>query len=134
MHRARHRSALHIATAHCAHQNGITSSDLLIAIKPLTVWAVSDLWMTRCAGDRVVGQAAGCLGSHVIADAASLALLPHGLEPRAASTLPTAHLTAAAALLGAARVIQGDRQAARRADTPERWSHGDEATDIQLAG
>jgi len=61
------------------------------------------------AGDRVFGQAAGCLGSHVVADARALAPLPCELGPLAGSTLPTAHLTAAAALLDAAHVCVRDR-------------------------
>ena len=71
--------------------------------------------LPSCAGDRVFGQAAGCLGSHIIADAASLVPLPRTSGPLAASTLPTAHLTAAAALMDAASVQTFDRQDAEQA-------------------
>ena len=67
------------------------------------------------AGDRVFGQAGGCLGSHVVADAASLVPLPCTPGSLATATLPTAHLTAAAALLDAAGVQAGDRYTAHRA-------------------
>ena len=71
--------------------------------------------MTRPAnrtGDRVFGQAAGCLGSHVVVDARSLVPLPPEMGQLLGSTLPTAHLTAAAAFLDAANVQAHDRWAA----------------------
>lgn len=63
-------------------------------------------------GDAVFGQAAGCLGSHVVADAAALTRLPCSMNLPSASTMPTAFLTAAAAFQNAAGLQAGDRCAA----------------------
>lgn len=60
-------------------------------------------------GDAVYGQATGCLGTAVVADAGALAPQPPALAAAEAAALPTAFLTAAACLTQAAAVQPGMR-------------------------
>jgi NADPH:quinone reductase-like Zn-dependent oxidoreductase len=60
-------------------------------------------------GAPVFGLADGCLGSHVRASSVTLVPLPPGIAFEDAATVPTAFITADAALRQAAGVQPGDR-------------------------
>ena len=61
------------------------------------------------AGDRVFGQAAGCLGTAVMANALTVVAQPHSLTAAEACTVPTVFMTADACLTDAAGMRKGTR-------------------------
>ena len=60
-------------------------------------------------GDQVFGQAAGCLGTAVIANALTVVPQPQHLSAAEASTVPTVFMTADACLTQAAHITPGSR-------------------------
>ena len=83
----------------------------------------STLDLLSCArvGDAVFGQATGCLGTAVVADAATLVPVPTPLALEQAATVPTVFLTADASLRQSCALRAGQRvlvHAATGAVTP----------------
>lgn len=74
------------------------------------MWGVPSLQGCLCRiGDRVFGQAAGCLGTAVVADALTVVPQPPRLAAIEAATVPTVFMTADACLTHAARIQPGSR-------------------------
>jgi polyketide synthase 12 len=103
------------------HAAGLNFRDVLIALgmypgaAPLgseaagVVVEVGKGVETLGIGDRVMGFAADCLGSHVVTDARLAARIPDGWSFVQAAAVPTVFLTAAYGLLDIAGLSRGER-------------------------
>ena len=60
------------------------------------------------AGQRVFGQVAGSLASHVLADSRTVVAMPPHVTFEQASTMPTVFMTADMAFIHAMKVSQGE--------------------------
>ena len=73
------------------------------------VSAVGSSCQTHKIGDAVFGQAAGCLGTSVVVNQATVVTVPPTLTYEEACTIPTVFLTADAALTAPGGVSKGDQ-------------------------